>query len=123
MSQSERLKSRKRIDQLFASGRKLSVPPFRVLYKEERNDGEALLQFGVGVSSRHFKKAVDRNRVKRLMREAWRIQKNELRAMVEKNGISLFVFVNYNHQELPGFEDVKVKMEKLIKVLTEQVFK
>ena len=119
LGKNERLKSRKRIEEIFQKGKKISVPPFRALYM--KNDAIAALQFSAGVSSRNFKKAVDRNRIKRLMREAWRVQKNNLKLITEDKASSLFVFITYNGKELPDYKEVHDKMGKLIGVLTEQL--
>src|SRR6478672_13727950 len=77
----ERLKSRKLIDELFSKGQRISVFPYRVFYLFQTKGtitAAHSLQFGTGAGTRNFKKAVDRNRIKRLTREAWRLQKNEL---------------------------------------------
>ncbi|MBL0182209.1 MAG: ribonuclease P protein component [Chitinophagaceae bacterium] len=71
----EKLKSRKTIEQLFAEGKSFSNFPFRVIWKFTQT-ADAALQAGFTVSSKNFKNAVDRNRIKRLMREAYRLQKN-----------------------------------------------
>ena len=75
---------------------------------------EALLQTGIGVSSRHFKKAVDRNRIKRLMREAWRLQKNELQESLIKNNKTISVFILYTGKELPAYNLVFEKFTNII---------
>lgn len=68
------------------------------------------MQAAFSVSKRHFKKAVDRNRVKRLMRESYRLQKNSLKELVEKNNKSLAVFFIYNGKEIPNYKDVFEKI-------------
>src|SRR6516165_6102438 len=91
LGKNERLKKRKVIEEVFNSGESFSIYPLRVLYLISRdstidNDTpgsgervpEPILQFGVAVSKKNFKKAVDRNRIKRLIREAYRLQKPEL---------------------------------------------
>ena len=78
----------------------------------------AVLQAGVGVSSKNFKKAVDRNRIKRLMREAWRLQKNGLHAQLEERQKSMSVFFLYVGKELPAYEIIFEKMGSAIKKLT-----
>ena len=71
---SERLCSRKTIEELFASGnRSLTAFPLRVIFREAFET-----QFLVSVSKRHFKHAVDRNRAKRQVREAWRLNRSIL---------------------------------------------
>src|SRR5438309_2863389 len=70
----DRLKSRKQIDELFARGKSIVVFPVRVSYRFFSSEA-IILQAAVSVSKKHFKKAVDRNRIKRLLREAYRLQK------------------------------------------------
>ena len=77
-----------------------------------------ILQAGVGVSSRNFKKAVDRNRIKRLMREAYRLQKHDLYNTLAQKNTSLSVFILYNGNELPKYELVYEKMGSILKRLT-----
>ncbi len=81
---------------------------------------ETLLQAAVGVSSRNFKKAVDRNRIKRLMREAYRLQKNNLQQELTQNNKRLSVFFLYVGKELPAydlvFEKIGTAIKRLIKL-------
>ncbi len=111
----QRLKSRKQIEQLFAEGKQFSVFPFKVFWLP-LNKAETL-QVAVAVSSRNFKKATDRNRIKRLMREAWRLQKNELDSIVLKNHLPVSVFILYTSKEIPGYNLVAEKMLQLIERL------
>lgn len=107
----ERLKSRKQIQSVFSRGRHFSHFPFKVYWLPE--NAQAELQAGVGVSNRHFGRAVDRNRIKRLMREAWRINKISLqRNLVDKNR-RLSVFIIYTGNDLPVMENVSAKMKTL----------
>jgi len=120
----ERLKSRKLIEQLFREGRSLAVAPFRVYYllnkKEGVNDkaAPAIVQCGFGVSSRQFKKAVDRNRVKRVAREAWRTQKQALVDAMAARPEQLALFFIYTGKELPDFALVKEKTAVIVNKLT-----
>ena len=80
------------------------------------------LQAGFGASSRHFKKAVDRNRIKRLSREAYRLQKQPLLQRVKEKGVSMALFFIYTGKELPDYatasEKIGVALQKLIKEIT-----
>jgi ribonuclease P protein component len=88
-----------------------------VIYEVEKMELPQPLQFGVGVSVRHFKKATDRNRVKRLLREAWRLQKIPLQDQLREKGMVLRLFVIYTGRELPDHELVSAKMSLSIQRL------
>lgn len=125
LGKNERLKSRKQIDLLFNDGKNFTVFPFRVHYRFdiETTTKSPALQFGVGVSSRNFKKAVDRNRVKRLLREAYRLQKEALQMKLQERKRTLHLFVNYTARDLPDFNTVKEKtsviLKKILKLIDE----
>lgn len=122
LGKKERLKSRKQIDALFLEGKKFSISPFRVHYIAT-SDVVPDIRFGIGVSSKIFKKAVDRNRVKRLAREAWRLQKVALAELIAREGISLQVFAIFTGRELPQFAIMAEKMNMVIRKLHEQLSK
>ncbi|MBI3882789.1 MAG: ribonuclease P protein component [Sphingobacteriales bacterium] len=110
LGKKDRLKSRKTIEHLFKEGKSFSIFPFRVIYSVE-NRVENILQAGFGASTRNFKKAVDRNRIKRLMREAYRLQKEVL------NNQNLAVFFIYTGKEIPDYKLVSEKILLCIKRL------
>jgi ribonuclease P protein component len=123
LGKNERLKSRKQIAHLFSGGQRFVVPLFRVFYsfQAERRVDEpgAFLQAGFGASSRNFKTAVDRNRIKRLTREAYRLQKKKLQEMVTERGQPLSVFFIYTGKTLPGYDEVSKSIAKALDKLLE----
>ena len=122
LNKNERLKSRKLIDQLFSEGKKFGIAPFRVFYLYTAAE-KSSLQCGVGVSSKNFKKSVDRNSVKRKMREAYRLQKSLLDDCIKEKNYSLILFVIYTGKELPFYTDLHDKIKKVLDKLCEIINK
>ncbi len=110
----ERLKSRKLIEDLFETGAGLKGFPLKVLFKVVEDPGQPLLQAGVSVGSKRFKKSVDRNRIKRLMRESYRLQKQPLYDQLCKSNIRLVLFFIYIGSEMPEYAIVFAKMNSLL---------
>lgn len=126
LGRTERLKSRKAIGQLFAEGRRFGAGPLRVIFVISKDVPAAgaknfVLQAGFSVPSRNFRKAVYRNRVKRLMKEAYRLQKIELQEALKEKGHCLRVFFIYNNKDLPSYGDIYEKMGIILKKLRQQV--
>ena len=117
-SASERLKSRKQIGLVFNQGRHVNLPPLRTSWILEKGIGGEPLQAGVGASGKYFKKATDRNRIKRLLREAWRLQKSQLKNLLKAREMKLSVFLIYNGRELPEHQQVMEKVKEVIDRLT-----
>ena len=117
LGKKERLKRRKIIEQLFSEGKAVHVPPLRAVYKLYSNTLDSSLQAGFTASSRQFKKAVDRNRIRRLLREAWRIQKNSLQEKLANEQKQLAVFIVYGGKELPSLATLKEQMAVILSKL------
>ena len=136
LGRNERLKSRKQIEQLFKQGKSFAIYPFKIYYVLNQlqisQDSVKLsdfrlatpnsrLLFGVGAGTRNFKKAVDRNRIKRLTREAYRLQKNALQQKLLEAEKKLNVFFIYTGKELPDFTTVKEKVAVALKKLADKI--
>ena len=115
----EKLKSRKAVEELFARGKSLNVFPIRISYKflPLPADEKTVLQVGVSVSKRNFKRAVDRNRIKRLLRETYRLQKRELIEVLKEQGKIGYVFFIYTDKQMPQYRIVFDTMHKCLEVL------
>jgi ribonuclease P protein component len=105
----EKLKSRKQIEELFLNGRSFSVFPLRVTYQFTPSEVSAV-QVGVTAGKKYFKRAVDRNRMKRLIREAYRLQKADLIEQLKQKQQSASIFFMYTGKELTTFVPVKEAM-------------
>lgn len=113
----EKLKSKKLLDELFSSGKKLNDFPIKLVYKKLSFDDDCLIKTGVSVPKRNFKKAVDRNRIKRLLREAYRLNKHIIHEQLEDKYVCMFLYLG---KEMPNFEDLNTKITKLLIKLLEK---
>lgn len=116
----EKLKSRKQIDELFEKGKSFTVFPLRVSYSFAPAPAP-VLQAGVTASKRNFKKAVDRNRIKRLLREAYRLQKMELDQAVKQRSVQGFIFFMYTDKTIAPFITIKEAMALSLKKLLQKL--
>ncbi len=119
----EKLKSRKLLEQVFSEGKSFTVFPVKVFYLKPNTPLDFPVKVGVGVSGKHFKKAVDRNRIKRLLREAYRTEKLALHKYLQEQNKHVVVFLLYIDKVLPEYAVIKTKMplilERIIKQLNE----
>jgi ribonuclease P protein component len=112
----EKLKSQKKIEELFLTGKNFSSFPLRVTYQFVPAE-ETVVQVGVTAGKKYFKKAVDRNRIKRLLREAYRLQKNDLIETLKQKGQKGFLFFMYTDTTIASFSLIKETMNKCLKRL------
>ncbi len=113
-SNKEKLKSKKLIEKLFTEGKAVSVFPLRLIYLKEGN----INKVGVSVSKRNFKKAVDRNRVKRLLREAYRHNKNLL---IDNNVEGYALMILYISKDLPDYDLVNSNTRALFSKFLDKI--
>lgn len=120
LGKKKRLSSRKAIEQLFEKGRRFTLLPFRVLYLPSSENG---LRVGVTAGSKTFPSATDRNRIKRLSREAWRLQKNELEQKLSAHQKGLDVFLVFAGKTKPDYSEVKMAVGQILEKLEKRIEK
>jgi ribonuclease P protein component len=118
-----RLKREQHIETLFRTGKAFSVFPVRVVWAlQPRGEEPSPTRAGFSAPKKRFKRAVDRGRVKRLLREAWRLQQPELYEHIPE-GQQLQVFLLFTDANLPEypqvFEAVGKAVDKLQKALAD----
>ena len=96
----------------------MSLPPLLVIYRSYEGPQPAMLQAGVTVRKKQFKRAVDRNRIKRFLREAYRQQNAALKTAVAQGPMSLDVFLLYTGQSLPTYAELFTCMTEALRKLT-----
>lgn len=126
LGKQERLCSRKLIDSLFKGGgsRAMSGFPLRMVYAmTERHEGEPAAQILVSVPKRCFKRAVKRNRIKRLVREAYRLNKHILADVLERHEpqMSATMAFIYTDSHLHDYATVEQRVRNLLTRLSERL--
>ncbi|WP_158961975.1 ribonuclease P protein component [Myroides fluvii] len=113
----EKLKAKRLIDELFITGKSVSKYPLRLVYIEINDEQAPPFQTGVSVSKRHFKKAVDRNYYKRLLRETYRKNKHLL---VEQLDQKFAMMLFYQTKDRLNYQEVEHKMKALFEKFIKQ---
>jgi len=109
----EKLKLKKQIEKLFQTGKAFSFAPIRIIYTFQPKTDDSLLKFGVSVPKKKFKRAVDRNKVKRLIREAWRLQQTSIKELLPQDQ-QLHCFLVYQHNKIESFEQISKTVTQII---------
>lgn len=118
-SKSERLTNSKPIEFLFNSGENINCFPFKVVFRFSENSDKyaSCAQAAFVVPKRLFKKAVDRNNIKRKMKEAYRVSKQKLYKSLSDNNQKLEFVVIYIANENMDYKTVENKMQTLLEML------
>ena len=120
----ERLCNKKLIDGLFHNGSSFLCYPFKVSWLFPADPQPVCAQILFSVSKKRFKKAVDRNLIKRRIREAYRLNKQQQLYDVLIGSDKTIVFsVGYIGKEILGYDTFEKKMQNLLTQLCEQVTK
>jgi ribonuclease P protein component len=120
LSKEERLSLKRYIDLLFEKGQSFIAFPLRVVYLPVENLMPAPVSILVSVSKKKIKKAVERNYIKRQVRETWRIRKYELVDALAGKNKSIFLAFLYIDKKINPFAEMEKAMTKVIKTLRDK---
>ena len=115
----ELLCSRQLIDRLYAEGHRLMAFPYSVQWLAVEN--ETPCQVMIVAPKRKFHHAVDRNRVRRLTRECYRLRKHALYDFLQQHGLTLVFSMVYIHNEIMSYDQLGHKMDKLLAALQKDI--
>ena len=114
---------------LFALGKSMSNSPLRLIYiledianEHPTNLAPLMIQAGVGAPTKQFKKAVQRNRVKRLLREAYRLELPAFKAQLPLQGKRLSIFIFYMEENVLPQIELNIKMKLILNQLVKRIY-
>ncbi len=119
LKKAEILRSKKVIEKLFSEGDWLVKYPLKMVYLKTTLPPNSRAQAGFSASKKAFKRAVHRNRIKRLLRNAYRLNKYTIYDALENEQLALFVI--YIGTELPDYQSVEKAMQKSLKKIAQKL--
>ena len=140
-TKAERLTNKKLFDSIFESGQSISVFPFKLIWIEIKTAAggssskesslptaaanlpvrQAGCQLGISVPKKSFAKAVDRNTIKRRIRESYRKNKHLLYGILQKKNLSIALMIIYVAKEELRYEEIEKKMVVSLQKLIDQL--
>jgi ribonuclease P protein component len=113
----EKLKSEKQIQAIFEKGSSITAFPLKMVYLES-SKASAKIQVAVTVSKRNFKSAVHRNRIKRLLRESYRLHKHLIFNKIEGSYACMFLYLG---KDMPSYSEIEGSMIKILEKFLKRV--
>lgn len=115
LKKEERLSRKKIIDRLFTEGKSFISFPVKVVFLSVKLNTSFPVQAGFSVSKKIFKSAVKRNRIKRLMREAYRLNKHLFYSRIQDQQFAVFFI--YIGKELPKYSSIETALKKALQLI------
>ena len=116
LNKKDRLKSYSKIRELFDHGVKLRQHPLTLIYllEEGKHTDGVSMKMGVAVGAKHFKKAVQRNLLKRRIKEAYRIQNADLKESILPTSFNMSLFFIYADHAVSDYAQISSSVKKLL---------
>lgn len=117
----EKLKSQKLVEILFSEGKSLSVYPLRMVFLKTNDSENVTIKCGVSVSKRNFKNAVDRNRIKRLLRETYRLNKIKYFNNISSSYAFMILYISKDGIDFDSLDKkMNLLLDKFLKLIAEE---
>ena len=117
----QKLCGEKVIERLFANGKSISEKPFRAIWNFEKNNDQVFVKSLIVVPKKRLKLAVERNVVKRRIKEAYRLQKKQLECFLESTNQQLNLAIIYQEEEILDYKTLEEKINLLLSRLIKEL--
>lgn len=117
----QKLCSKKSIEDLFVNGNVISKKPLRLIWNFEKNRDQVAIKSLIVVSKKRIKLAKDRNTIKRKVKEAYRLQKKDLEAVLEAKNQQLNLALIYQYDKLLNYNILEQKISLLLNRLINKI--
>lgn len=119
-SKKERLKNKVEIESLFSEGNRFFEYPFNVIWKVDSNS-DSTLKMAVSVPKKKIPNATDRNKIKRLVREAFRKNKTIVQQPLEAKDVKLHLMLIYSQSNIMSMSEIEDKISVTLQRLADEV--
>ena len=117
----QKLFSKKPIERLFKNRQHLYAKPFLAIWNFEENHSNTFVKILIIVSKKKIKLAVDRNLIKRRIREAYRLQKKKLESFLEIKNKHLNIAIIYQEEKILNYKNLEIKINLLLNRLIKEL--
>ena len=115
----EKLKGKKHFEALFVEGKSVLKFPLKLIYLQSDFKDDAAVKIAVVAPKKRFGRAVDRNRIKRLLREVYRLNKGPIFNNIEGNFAFLFLYLG---DKMPNFQEMDKAMKEVLEAFLKKEF-
>jgi ribonuclease P protein component len=117
----QKLCNEKSIERLFEKGKSFSEKPFRIIYNIDNNNEDVFVKALIVVPKKRVRLASNRNVIKRRIKEAYRLQQNELKKYLKSKNHQLNLAIIYQKQEIVDYKIIEEKIKTLLSRLKDQL--
>lgn len=122
LTKGERLTGKDKIENLYRKGRHITEFPIKVIWLDkELEPGEPPARIVFSVPKRKFKRAIKRNKIRRLCKEAFRQNKQEFYSQLQHNNKQVWLFMIYLSDEIPTHKNISQKIIVLLNRLIQEI--